>query len=127
MRFRYKVASRRKAFTNYTQYNITIQQYNNTPIFHWKTIAEVELRRVLFELDIHAFGDFNYWSSISEKSVYNELSKYSSMDEVMIKYITDIILKRLQKEDTNRQCDDMIAKFVLTKGWKTIEIKENKT
>jgi len=127
MKFRYKVTPHREAFVDYIQYNIKIQKYNDTPIFHWATLETVELRQVLLELNIDAFGNFHYFSSISEKSVYDELSKYGSMDEIMIKYITNIILKRLQKEKTNQQCGNMIAEFVVTNGWKTIEIKENET
>lgn len=126
MKFRYCVTSYRSTWSNYTEYNITIQEYTSS-IFHWKTIKIIELRQLLDKLHQDEFEKFNYYCSIPETVVYDVLKKYSSMDEIIMKYIIDVIFKARRKAEDAKKNDDAIAEFVLTKGWKTIEIKENKT
>jgi hypothetical protein len=126
MIFRYKIWSHQDSFSKYVEYNIIIQKHTSS-IFHWETVAEVELRSALNRIGELPFQEFNYFSDVPIALVYDELKKYKSMDEIIMKYITKIILKRIQKQNDEERYNDMISKFVLTKGWKTIEIKENET
>lgn len=124
MIFRYKVTSRENYYLNYTEYNIKIQKHTSS-IFHWETVEDIELRQLLDKIHKDEFGEFHYYSSIPETAVYDVLKKYNSMDEIIMKYITDVILKNYRDQEKAKQVDKAIGKFVMTNGWKTIEIKEN--
>jgi hypothetical protein len=128
MKFRYRVTSRDPYLylSAYTEYNITIQEYTSS-IFHWKTVKIIELRQLLNKLHKDEFEEFEYYYSIPEAVVYDVLKKYNSMDEIIMKYITNVILKERRQAEDAKQNDNAIAKFVVTNGWKTIEIKENET
>lgn len=125
MTFRYKVNSSYDKLWHYTKHDVKIQRYKNSRIFKWRTVADDELRYILYRLNKEAFKDFIYAQNIPEELIYNELIKYKSMDEVVMKYITDVVLEKFKAQEKNEQCNDMICKFVSTNDWKTIEIKES--
>ena len=125
MLYRYKITSDYDEFNEFTKFNIRIQRYNKTHMLHWSNVERVELRQVLNKLNPCQFNVYEYYSQIPTRAIYCELSKYQSMDELIMKYITNIVLPREEGQKCEQNYEDMIYDFVLTKKWKTIEIKEN--
>lgn len=125
MKFRYKVECNHNCIFNCTRYDVKIQRFHKLFMFHWHTVDNVELRYILYRLNKNAFNDFTYLEYAPEEFIYNELSKYTSMDELIMKYVTNVVLEKFKEREKNKKCDDLICEFVLTDNWKTIEIKEN--
>lgn len=124
MIFKYKVVSYKSDWDVYRKHDIIICEHTSR-IFHWEKIEMIELRELLCELHKDEFKNFEYYSQIPEAIIYDVLKKYNSMDEIIMKYITDVILRKRRKADNIRQEENVIQEFVATNGWKTIEIKEN--
>jgi hypothetical protein len=67
---------------------------------------------------------FNHDAKIdTADAVYNELKKYGSMKELMVKCITELVKNKLKEKDIQQQ----LKEFILAdnKGWTTVEVKEN--
>lgn len=129
MVFRYKVKTKYQDifYPKLRKYKVIIQQYNPySRLFKWDTKCDEYLEQFVFELNPDEFKDIEYTWEIKTKEIYRELQSYKSMDEAIMKYITDIIIPRDKNNIKKDQQDEWIRDFVLTKGWKTIEIKEDK-
>ena len=127
MKFRYKVKTKYEFYPDIKRYKIIIQQYNPyLRLFKWETKCDGYLEQFVFELNPDEFKDIEYTWEIKTKEIYRELQSYKSMDEAIMKYITDIVIPRDKNNIKKDQQDEWIRDFVLTKGWKTIEIKEDK-
>lgn len=124
MRFRYKVYIKRNAYTR-NGYYVKIQEHTGWPIFQWETVLDEALGYVLHKINPGTFTGYSYVFEIPNKDIYDELKQYKSVEEIIMKYIKNVILKDYQEKRNNDLCDDLIGKFVLTNGWNTIEIKEN--
>jgi hypothetical protein len=88
-------------------------------------VCDKNLASVLYKINTSAFADYTYLTFVPSTEIYEELMKYSSIEEIVMKYI-DLILKAEQKARNEDTSYDLIGKFVLTDDWKTIEVKENK-
>lgn len=123
MIFRYRITSR-CGLDDGCYYSVKIQRYN-AKFPHWRTVVIKRLRNMLAELDSDAFnGETHLWS-IDYDDLLKEIKKYNSVENIIMKYITDIIIKREKIMNVNSLAKEAIDKLVVTKGWKTIEIKEN--
>jgi hypothetical protein len=80
---------------------------------------------MLYELNDNAFNGYTYLAFVPNTCIYEELKKYSSIEEVIMKYINNIVLPKYKEEKDNDNTYDLIGKFALTNEWKTIEVKEN--
>lgn len=126
MKFRYKVEVRPVRHLDSTKYSIVIQEYTGSLFHKWITLETVELCDVLTELNPKDFNEYEvaYWN-IPESIIYDELSKYNSMDEIVMKYIIKEALKNKKIKEHKKECWKLINKFVQPNKWRTIEIKEN--
>lgn len=122
MKFRYKVERNYNYSSNYATYDVKIQRHYK---LFWRTVDNIELRFILYRLNKNAFKDFTFLVKVPEEFIYNELSKYTSMGELVMKYVTSVVFERFKETKKNKNCDDLICEFVSTDNWKTIEIKEN--
>lgn len=128
MLFRYKITkSTEYEFSNLTKihYDVKIEYYNaGATFFRWKHFNSTTLKAIAQKYTRYDFLPFT--DGINE--VYNFISKYENMDQIMEKYITDIKREK-DIEDKNNQDtkakENMIDEFILLNKWKTIEIKEN--
>ena len=126
MKFRYKITSQYMSHLDSTQYNITIQEYIGLRFHKWTTLETVDLCDVLTEISSELFNEYQvaYWS-IPASVLYDELNKYNSMDEIVMKYIMKVALKHKKVNKQEKECWKLIDKFVQPNQWRTIEIKEN--
>lgn len=120
MKFRYKVDKVSKS----DRYYIKIQKRNQSRFLPWEEVAYEELRTILWSLNDNI--DYFAFHGVPASALYDELSKYSSMAEVVMEYIHQEILKDDKIQVHEALCENLIDKFVLTNGWKTIEVEENK-
>lgn len=100
-------------------YLVKIQYYKpNAKLFKWKYFKTSKLCYVLNQL-----GHQSDYIGTND-GLFDVLQQYNGIGEIMIKYIKKIMednnYKQYQK-DVGNKIDD----FVLTKGWNTIEVKEN--
>lgn len=119
MKFRYKV----RKIQDSERYSVQIQQYTGLRFFQWETVEEIELRSILWSLNDNM--DYFVFHGVPASALYDELTKYSSMDEVIMKYILKEVLKDKKIKEHEDLCESLVDKFVLTNGWKTIEVEEN--
>ena len=127
MKFRYKVKAKYEDifYPELRKYKVIIQQYNPySRLFKWDTKCDEYLEQFVFELNPDAFKGIQYTWEIKTKEIHRELQNYKSMDEAIMKYITDIIIPRDKNNIKKDQQNEWIENFVLTKGWKTIEINK---
>lgn len=128
MKFRYKVKAKYEDifYSELIKYKVIIQQYNSySRLFKWDTKCDEYLEQFVFELNPNEFKNIQYTWEIKTKQVYQELQNYKSMDEAIMKYIKDVIIPRNENISKKDQQNEWIKDFVLTKSWKTIEIKED--
>lgn len=128
MKFRYKVKAKYEDifYSELIKYKVIIQQYNpHSRLFKWDTKCDEYLEQFVFELNPNEFQDIEFTWAIKTKQVYRELQNYKSMDEAIMKYIKDVIIPRNENTSKEDQQNEWIKDFVLTKSWKTIEIKED--
>lgn len=101
-------------------YRVTIQYYKpDARLFKWRHFDSHKLFYVLNKIK-HAQCDID-----TNDGLFNVLQQYNDTGEIMLKYIKKLMeddkYKRYQKDVGNK-----IGNLVLTNGWNTIEIKENK-
>ena len=128
MKFRYKVKAKYEDifYSELIKYKVIIQQYNPySRLFKWDTKCDEYLEQFVFELNPNEFQDIEFTWAIKTDQVYRELQNYKSMDEAIMKYIKDVIIPRNENISKKDQQNEWIKDFVLTKSWKTIEIKED--
>ena len=98
-------------------YRVVIQYYKpNANIFKWRHFKSNRLCYVMNKI-----GQYTIDNS---EDLFRSLNKYESIGEIMSKYIKKILEDKDYAELVN-QIEDNIDKFVLSKNWNTIEIKEN--
>ena len=124
MKFRYKVYIKHDAYFG-NRYYVKIQEHTGWLIFQWETVLDEALGYVLHKINPGTFTGYSYVSEIPNKDIYDELKQYKSIEEIIMKYINQVILKDYQEKRNDEMCDELIGKFVLTNGWKTIEVEEN--
>lgn len=128
MKFRYKVKAKYEDifYSELIKYKVIIQQYNPySRLFKWDTKCDEYLEQFVFELNPNEFQDIEFTWAIKTDQVCRELQNYKSMDEAIMKYIKNVIIPRNENISKNEKTSKWIKDFVLTKGWKTIEIKED--
>lgn len=128
MKFRYKVKAKYEDifYSELIKYKVIIQQYNPySRLFKWDTKCDEYLEQFVFELNPNEFQDIEFTWAIKTDQVYRELQNYKSMDEAIMKYIKNVIIPRNENISKKDQQNEWIKDFVLTKSWKTIEIKED--
>lgn len=123
MIFRYKITPKYDEYYEY-HYMVKIQKYNSR-FPHWRTICDEMLRKILSELNTEAFNEVDMLWSVTPTMLLRELERYDSVESVIMKYITDVIIKREEKNNADASAQETLEKLVITNGWKTIEIKEN--
>lgn len=128
MLFRYKITkSTEYEFSSLTRihYDVKIEYYNaGATFFPWKRFHSTTLKAIAQKYTRYDF--LPYTDGINE--VYNFISKYENMDQIMEKYITDIKREKDIEDKNNQDArakENMIDEFILLNKWKTIEIKEN--
>jgi hypothetical protein len=128
MLFRYKITkSTEYEFSSLTRihYDVRIEYYNaRSTFFPWKHFHSTTLKAIVQKYTSYNF--LPYTDGINE--VYNFISKYENMDQIMEKYITDIKKEKDIENQNNQKSIDrenMIDEFILLNKWNTIEIKEN--
>lgn len=128
MLFRYKITKSHEwihSALSKVHYNVTIQYYDASSLFSWKNFDTTTLKEIAQKYSRFKF--LPYTDGVNE--VYNFISEYNSMDEIMEKYITDIKNEKLSQAAYDQESkikENKIDKLVLTNNWNTIEIKENK-
>lgn len=116
MKFRYKV--KYDPFFGWENPVIKIQRYY--PLFFgigvWLSLPADHLKNMIDYIDPDA-------DTSPSEQLYKTLKNYGTMQEFMMKYITEISMEDLQKENIEKQ----LKEFVLADGdnWTTIEVKEN--
>ena len=125
MKFRYKVV---KTFggSYCRSYNVSIQEYNDdSMLWKWRKVeTHIDLREMLWKLNDDAFGSTSFWHLVNENELYKALQQYSSIEEIIMKYIYQYVLKKRKYFKDKRDICDLIDQFVLKDGWNTIEAKE---
>ena len=124
MKLRYKIYEQYRSFEGKLYY-VKIQKYTGNRIFKWHTVCDNNLPYVLYKINHNAFTDYTYLAFVPSTEIYEELTKYNSIEEIVMKYINNVVLKKEKKERDEDVSYDLIGKFVLTDGWKTIEVKES--
>lgn len=132
MIFRYKITPYYDFFQRY-YYRVKIQEYS-TKFPHWrKVIYDVTIQEILYEINEWPFRykidpdhasktDLNF---LSFKDILEEIQKYDSIESIIMKYIIDVIMKQKKRECAEETVRDTLDKLIITKGWNTIEVKEN--
>lgn len=132
MIFRYKITPYYDFFQRY-YYRVKIQEYS-TKFPHWrKVIYDVTIQEILYEINEWPFRykidpdrasktDLNL---LSFKDILEEIQKYDSIESIIMKYIIDVIMKQKKRECAEETVRDTLDKLIITKGWNTIEVKEN--
>lgn len=128
MLFRYKITkSTEYEFSSLTRihYDVKIEYYNAEAMFsRWKHFNSTTLKAIAQKYTRYNF--LPYTDGINE--VYNFISKYENMDQIMEKYIMDIKREEDIKYKNNQEArakEKTIDEFILLNKWNTIEIKEN--
>ena len=125
MIFRYKITPYYDFLQRY-YYRVKIQEYS-TKFPHWrKVVHNVTIQEILYEINEHAFNSGFHLSSVSFEDILDEIQKYDSIESIIIKYIIDVIMKQKKRECAEETVRDILDKLIITKGWNTIEVKENK-
>lgn len=125
MIFRYKITPDCDFLQRY-YYRVQIQEYS-TKFPHWmKVVHNVTIQEILYEINECAFKHKIDLSYVSFEDILEEIQKYNSIESIIIKYIIDVIMKQKKRECAEETVRDILDKLIITKGWNTIEIKENK-
>ena len=124
MKFRYKIYAKHDVYDG-NEYYVKIQKHTGWPIFQWEIILDEVLPCVLYRINHNAFNRYSSVRNIPNKNIYDELKQYKSVEEIIMKYINQVILPNYKEEQNDSTCYELIGKFVLTNGWKTIDVKEN--
>lgn len=125
MIFRYKITPDCDFLQRY-YYRVQIQEYS-TKFPHWrKVVHNVTIQEILYDINECAFKDKTNLSYVSFEDILEEIQKYDSIESIIIKYIIDVIMKQKKRECAEETVRDVLDKLIITKGWNTIEVKENK-
>ena len=125
MIFRYKITPYCSYLERY-YYRVKIQEYS-TKFPHWrKVVHNATIQEILYEINEHAFNSGFHLSSVSFEDILEEIQKYDSIEGIIMKYIIDVIMKQKERECAEETVRDVLDKLIITKGWNTIEVKENK-
>lgn len=125
MIFRYKITPYCDFLQRY-YYRVQIQEYS-TKFPHWrKVVHNVTIQEILYEINECAFKYKIDLSRVSFEDILEEIQKYDSIESIIMKYIIDVIMKQKKRECAEETVRDILDKLIITKGWNTIEIKENK-
>lgn len=124
MIFRYKITP----YCNFLQryyYRVQIQEYS-TKFPHWrKVVHNVTIQEILYDINKCAFPYGTILSYVSFEDILEEIQKYDSIESIIMKYIVDVIMKQKKRECAEETVRDTLDKLIITKGWNTIEVKEN--
>lgn len=125
MIFRYKITPYYDYLQRYC-YRVKIQEYS-TKFPHWrKVVHNVTIQEILYEINECAFKYKIDLSYVSFEDILEEIQKYDSIESIIMKYIIDVIMKQKKRECAEETVRDILDKLIITKGWNTIEVKENK-
>lgn len=125
MIFRYKITPYCDFLQRY-YYRVQIQEYS-TKFPHWrKVVHNVTIQEILYEINECAFPYETSLSYVSFEDILEEIQKYDSIESIIMKYIIDVIMKQKKRECAEETVRDILDKLIITKGWNTIEVKENK-
>ena len=125
MIFRYKITPDCDFLQRY-YYRVQIQEYS-TKFPHWmKVVHNVTIQEILYDINKCAFKYKTDLSYVSFEDILEEIQKYDSIESIIIKYIIDVIMKQKKRECAEETVRDVLDKLIITKGWNTIEVKENK-
>lgn len=125
MIFRYKITPYCDFLQRY-YYRVQIQEYS-TKFPHWrKVVHNVTIQEILYEINECAFSYETSLSYVSFEDILEEIQKYDSIESIIMKYIIDVIMKQKKRECADETVRDVLDKLIITKGWNTIEVKENK-
>ena len=125
MIFRYKITPDCDFLQRY-YYRVQIQEYS-TKFPHWmKVVHNVTIQEILYDINKCAFKYKADLSYVSFEDILEEIQKYDSIESIIIKYIIDVIMKQKKRECAEETVRDVLDKLIITKGWNTIEVKENK-
>lgn len=117
MKFRYKVKYN-DPFFSWDNPIIKIQRYY--PLLFgvgiWLSLPSYRLQSIIDYIDPDA-------DTSPSCRLYETLSKYGTMQELMMKYFTKISMEDLQQENIEKK----LKEFILAdnNAWTTIEVKEN--
>ena len=101
-------------------YRVTIQYYKQSArLFKWRHFDSHKLFYVLNQLR-HAECDID-----TNDGLFNVLQQYNGVGEIMLKYIKKL-MEDIDYQKYQQDVEDKISNLVVTNGWNTIEIKENK-
>lgn len=124
MIFRYKITPYCDFLQRY-YYRVQIQEYS-TKFQHWrKVVHNVTIQKILYDINEYAFKYKTNLSYVSFEDILEEVQKYDSIENIIMKYIIDVIMKQKKKECAEETFRDVLDKLIITKDWNTIEIKEN--
>ncbi len=124
MIFRYKITPYYDFFQR-CYYRVKIQEYS-TKFPHWrKVIYDVTIQEILYDINECAFKYKTNLSYVSFEDILEEIQKYDSIESIIMKYIIDVIMKQKKRECAEETVRDILDKLIITKGWNTIEVKEN--
>ena len=125
MIFRYKITPYCDFLQRY-YYRVQIQEYS-TKFPHWrKVVHNVTIQEILYKINECAFPYETSLSYVSFEDILEEIQKYDSIESIIMKYIIDVIMKQKKRECAEETVRDVLGKLIITKGWNTIEVKENK-
>ena len=125
MIFRYKITPYCDFLQRY-YYRVQIQEYS-TKFPHWrKVVHNVTIQEILYKINEYAFPYETSLSYVSFEDILEEIQKYDSIESIIMKYIIDVIMKQKKRECAEETVRDVLDKLIITKGWNTIEVKENK-
>lgn len=125
MIFRYKITPYCDFLQRY-YYRVQIQEYS-TKFPHWrKVVHNVTIQEILYKINECAFPYETSLSYVSFEDILEEIQKYDSIESIIMKYIIDVIMKQKKRECAEETVRDVLDKLIITKGWNTIEVKENK-
>lgn len=124
MIFRYKITPYCDFLQRY-YYRVQIQEYS-TKFPHWrKVVHNVTIQEILYYINECAFKDKTNLIYVSFEDILEEIQKYDSIESIIMKYIIDVIMKQKKRECAEETVRDTLDKLIITKGWNTIEVKEN--
>ena len=125
MLFRYKITKRYDyTFTSLTRtvYDVKIQRYNHSAhVCKWKTCANTTLNEIhaLLKPGVHFEFDDNLSNIIAA------IQEYDGVDKLITRYIYLKIIDQEVQRNKKNDIEQALDSLVLTKGWNTIEVKEN--
>ena len=125
MIFRYKITPYCDFLQRY-YYRVQIQEYS-TKFPHWRKVEHnATIQEILYKINECAFPYETSLSYVSFEDILEEIQKYDSIESIIMKYIIDVIMKQKKRECAEETVRDVLDKLIITKGWNTIEVKENK-